>query len=244
MPLSALLGFVLIQLVAQPAFATFACGSFVGDEIDFLNVQETASFGGSEPLFCSGPTAVAGNTLTFFPTTFSATSSGGGLDQTGSQLQALIMATGTMTLDKIRIQEFGDTDLSGVGTAATGSSVSMSGFVTVTNTTAGPITPVVIGFVGTFTPTDFLSLPLNLGLTLWQGNTLIDVAAVGPGATKATISFDNDLLAASEIGTTSLIRKKVGDPVTITVIPEPGTAALVGAGLLGILAVLRRSRLG
>ena len=244
MSLSALLGFVLVQGIAQPASATLACGSFVGTDVDFNNVQETASFGGSEPLFCSGPEIVSGNSLILFPDDFSATAAGaGGFDQTGSQLQAAIVATGSMTIDEILISEFGDTDLSGIGTGATGAFVGMSGIVTVTNTTAGPIAPVQIGFTGTFTQ-DLFGLPGDSGLTLWSGNTSIDVASVVANATQVTLSFDNDLFASSEDGTTSLIQKKVGGPITITPIPEPGTAVLMGAGLLGILAVVRRSRLG
>ena len=245
LPLGVLLGFVWVQGIAQPASATFACGSFVGTDVDFNNVRETASFGGSEPLFCSGPEIVSGNSLTLFPNNFSATASGAfGFAQTGSQLQAMVVATGAMTIDEILITEFGDTDLSGVGTGATGTFASMSGFATVTANLSGPIAPVVVNFIGTFTPTDTLVLNLDPGLTLWSGSTSIDIASAVPNATKATLSFDNDLFAFSESGTTALIQKKVGGPLTITVIPEPGSAALLGAGLLGILAVVRRSRLG
>jgi hypothetical protein len=224
LPLSVLLGFVLLQGIAQPAFATFPCGSFVGSDVDFLGVQETASFGGSEPLSCSGSIVASGNSLILSPAAFSATSAGGGIAQTGSQLQATIVANGATTIDQILITELGDIELSGVGTAATGALVSMSGFVTVTHTTAGPIAPVVIHFIGTFDQNLF-GLPGYSGSTLWSGIASIDVASVVANATKATISFDNDLVAASEDGTTSLIQE-MGGPIRITVIAEPRVARL------------------
>jgi hypothetical protein len=224
LPLSVLLGFVLVLGIAPPAFATFPCGSFVGSDVDFLGVQETASFGGSEPLACSGSIVASGNSLILSPATFSATSAGGGIAQNGSQLQATIVASGATTIDRILITELGGIDLSGAGTGATGSLVSMSGFVTVTHTTAGPIAPVVIHFIGTFDQSLF-GLPGDSGSTLWSGSASIDVASVVANATKATLSFDNDLVAASEDGTTSLIQEMSG-PIRITVVAAPRVARL------------------
>jgi hypothetical protein len=113
----------------------------------------------------------------------------------------------------------------------------MSGFLTVTEDINGPITPVVIPFVGVFTPTDTLLLPGDAGTTLWTGSVYIDVAAQVADAFKATLSFDNDLYAASETDTTATIQKT---GVTITVVPEPGTLVLLGGGLFALALAGRR----
>ncbi|MDH3210935.1 MAG: PEP-CTERM sorting domain-containing protein [Myxococcales bacterium] len=240
-----LLGVGLVHVIAPSALALTTCGTgtFNGTDVDFLQVQEASSFGDPEPLFCSGPTAVAGNTLTFFPANFSAIAAGGSFDQTGSQLQAEITTTSVMTIDQILITEFGDVVLTGIGTAATGTFVSMAGFVTVLEVLGAPVTPTVIGFLGTFTPSNLTALPGDLGTTLWSGSTLVDVASVVPNATKVQLSFDNDLTAFSEAGTTAKIQKKVGGPINITVIPEPATLALLCGGVL-VMGLLRRSRRG
>ncbi len=60
-----------------------------------------------------------------------------------------------------------------------------------------------------FTPSDGFFLPGDLGVTLWSGAVSIDVASVVSNATKVTFSFDNDLIATSEGGTTAIIQKKV-----------------------------------
>ena len=209
----------------------------IGTDVSFTSIQEASSFGDPEPLF--GQPLGSGNQLLFFPLTFSASAAGGGFDQTGSQLQLMITANGPLdVIDTVKITEFGDATLSGVGTAATGTFASMSGFLQVTEVLGLPIAPVVIGFLGTFTPSDLLALPGDAGTTIWTGSTSIDVAAIVPNATKATLSFDNDLSAFTEVGTTATIQKKVvsGPAIIIEVIPEPATGGLLLGGLLALAA--------
>ena len=103
---------------AQAAAATTTYPDHVGGNVSFTGIQETSTFGDPEPLF-GAPTG-AGNSLHFFPASFSASSAGGGFDQTGSQLQLNISAnTALDTILFVNITEFGDALLTGVGTAAT-----------------------------------------------------------------------------------------------------------------------------
>lgn len=224
---------LLIFLLAVPASATVIHGNFLGTTVDYLGVQETSSFGDPEPLF--GAPIIVGDSLVFSPTTFSATAAGAGaFDQTGAQLQTTIMSS-SGSFDTITINEFGEVDLSGVGTAATGAFISMSGIVTVQETVSGGTCvggACQIGFVGVFTPGDLYGLPGDLGQTLFTGSVLVDLAAAGfPDVTKAVLSFDNDMFVSSESGTTAIMEKK---PTIIVSIPEPGTIALLGIGLLGL----------
>ena len=211
---------------------------------DFTGIQESSSYGDPEPLF-DQPLG-CGNQLVFFPPNFAATSTGGGVDATGSQLQLMITPNNpTDVIAGVNITEFGDTVLTGfLGTGATGTFASMAGFLTVTETTSGPIAPVVIPWSGTFTPSNTLTFPSNPGTTLWSGTVSIDVASVVPNATKVTLSYDNDLFAASEATTSAKIQKKVvdGPSVIIEVIPEPATLALLGLALAGLGSFRRGGR--
>jgi hypothetical protein len=225
-------------LLAAPPEAASYTDQF-GTNFSFTSINETSTWGDALPLF-DQPTAV-GDQLVFTPDPdFMASATGNlGNDQTGAQLQLVITATGAnATIQSVLIDESGFTDLSGVGTSGTGTFASMAGFLTVTEDINGLITPVVIPFVGVFTPTDLLGLPGDAGVTNWTGSVFIDVAAYVTDAYKATLSFDNDIYAASETGTTAEITKT---GVTITVIPEPGTLLLLGGGLLALALAGRRS---
>jgi hypothetical protein len=233
---------LLLLLVAHAASATTVYGTYVGTNVTFGGVQETSTYGDPEPLF--GAPIVLGNQLLFFPANFSANSIDGVSDFTGSQLQTTISGNGSLdVIDTLLLTEFGDTDLSGLGTAATGTYIGVSGFVTVLETTSGPIAPVAIPFVGVFSPTGTFDLISNPGTTVFSGGFTVDVASSVPNATKVYLSLDNDLFAFSELGTASSIQKKVtsGPAISVAVIPEPGTAVLLGVGL-GLVGLRSRAR--
>lgn len=239
-----------LLLAAGSASATVMYGGWVGPNVTFSNVQETSA-AGPEPLW-DAPTYV-GNQMLFFPSAFVATTNGGGTSFVSSQLQAQFSGTSALdVITAINITEFGDYTIGGFGgTGATGAYASTSGIVTVLADINGPIAPVEIPFVATYTPASnessglvLFDYPNDFGTGIWSASVMVDVASVVPNATVVQLSLDNALFAASEGGTSSLIQKKVvdGPAVAINVIPEPGTAILVGAGLLVLGLRGRRGR--
>ena len=119
--------FVGLALSAPAAFAV-TYGPFSGDNVDFVTVTETTQTPG-DPAVLFGAPMVAGDQLIFFPPAFSATSANGVSDSTLSQLQADIVATTPgFAIESLRIQEFGDTVLSGTGSTTTKTELALSGF--------------------------------------------------------------------------------------------------------------------
>lgn len=233
---------VVVGLAGQAAHAyTHSPGSdYYGPSFSFTNINEFSSYGDPDPLF--GAPSGSNNQLTFSPTVFSAS----GNDQTGSQLQIDITATGLgATIDSILLEDFGTVELSGTGGAGTSAFAIMAGKVTVLEVLGVSVTPYDIDFTGTavFDPIDLgtvsISLPTYEGITNWTGTVLVDIASLVPNATKVKLSFDNDLFSGiGAVGDTAVIKK---DSVVITVIPEPGTFALICGGLLA-LSLRGRSR--
>ena len=257
--LAAAAALLWLVLIGQSAFATTPYPNYNGPNVSFTGIQETSTFGDPEPLF-GAPTG-SGNSLLFFPANFTASAVGaGGFDQTGSQLQATIMATSVTTIDMLNVHEFGDATLLGVASAGTGVFAGLSGFVTVLEVNGLPITPLVIGFNagalqnGSFTPgtlgTTGLDRNTNPGTTLWSGQLSIDIGAAliaagfQPKATKVALSLDNDLYAYTEFASNSAkIQKTVvdGPAIIIDGIPEPGTFALLCGGLV-LMSLRARGR--
>lgn len=234
-----------LVLLAGSASALTTYTDVLTANVSFTGIQEASSFGDPEPLF-DQPVASGPSQITFNPPNFTAESVGGagtGIDSTGSQLQLMFESAGGFYLETLVIEEFGDATLSAFpppGDASTGVFMSMSGFVTVQEANFVDIPDVVIPFVGVFTPSDLILLPGGAGATIWEGTAIIDIAAAVPNATKAFLSFDNDLTAASVAGTSAKTQKKIAGGVVITVVPEPATAGLLALGLLGLAVQGRR----
>jgi hypothetical protein len=234
-------------------------GTLVGTNFNFANTQETVQTADDDPnpLF-EAPTAV-GDELIFTPSSFDASSTNNsGIDTTHSTLNTTIVSTNVSAfIESIDIEEAGDIILTafppGGGTATTGVFATLSGTVTILAALNTSVIGEIVTFGGagadfdtTFTPgpsTNFLyvSLP-GAGPVSWTANVLIDLEALFPGAgiTSAELQLNNFLQANSEPGMSSLIQKKTVDGPKITVIPEPGTAALLVCGLVGLALRSRR----
>ena len=211
-------------LIALPALAQVNYGDFSGTGIDFKQVTETTQSAGDPAVLWDTPAlGGTGDQLLFFPPSYTSSCASGSSDVTSSLLTTDLEAQTGVHIETVMLVETGDSVLTSFppfGTPATNGSASLSGTVTVTETTSGPITPVVIPFVGTFTPSDTFALPANFGTETWSGSVTVDVASVVPLATKATLALDNTLSTNCAPGATSgLIQKKT--------VSGPGVSLLV-----------------
>lgn len=244
---------------ASGASTSYSYGNFNGTNFDFLGTNETVQQEDDNP----GPTlnaqfeapSVLGDQLYFTPSSFDADSSGGGgIATSHSTFNATITSTNpTAFIDSIMITEGGDITLTdfGGGTATTGVRATLSGTVTILAALDTSVIGTIVNFggVGAF-PTTFTygspgQLVKNLppdGAFDWQGSVTIDLLTYlsNAGVTSVELQLNNILRANSEASTESLIQKKAVDGPKITVVTEPGTAALVLCGLLGLALRARR----
>ena len=213
-------------VVAPAAFATVNHGDFIGTGVDFLQVSETTSTAGDpEPIWDAPSLGVTGTQLFFFPTDFVSSCASGSSDTTASTLTTTIEAQAGNHIEIIRLQEAGDNSMTAFppfGTPATNVSASLSGTVTVTETTSGPIAPVVIPFVGTFVPSANFALPTNFGGSTWTGDIDVDVLSQVPLATKADVTITNTLASNCAAGATSaFIQKKSVSGPSVALLINP-----------------------
>ena len=183
--------------------------------------------GGSRDGRFGNPVLVAGNTFVFFPQNFRAQSVGGGSAITGDRLEFDLYANAGFRITGVSISEFGD-----YGIVGDGGSVADAGGLFLTNLdTAQVASSQIVTSPGSPITTE--------GFGNWSGSASVDVSNAQPAWTRVHVVVDNDLIAISTAGGVAFIEKKVfGSGVSITIVPTPGSMALVAAG--GLMAFRRR----
>lgn len=241
----ALSAVALLAVTSSALAAPINHGSFSGADVDFLAVTENSK---TDPTPLFGLPTIAGNTLTFNPTSFSASTNGSGPpDLTDGLLTTLIMATGSSPILSVDLAESGHYSLGGVGVA--NATVSTPVFLTVLQVNNASIVPFTISGNLAFTPSGgTFDLVNDPGVNVpWSGVGSFDVATAvaahgfSGGATKVRLTLNNTLVAFSQGRAGAEIEK---DEVEITInTPEPGTLVLLALGAgLALLSRVRRRR--
>jgi len=244
---------VLVPSLVRAAAIDY--GDFVGDTVLFQQVTEDS---GTDPGPLYGPPTVTGNSLDFDPVSFNAFATGaGGSDVTDGTLSLAIEAKPGHGILSLLFDEAGDFTLLGFGSDNTLASVRAPFFINILEVDGAPIQPINISAVMNVAPDDGQYRlveqgggPLQQGN--WSGHLIVDIAQhvtdaghdFVRGATKLSVTLDNTLTALSEEGTSAFIAKKDFGGTSITVmggeVPEPSTAVLFAAAVMGIVAFWRK----
>ena len=227
-------------------------GDFMGTDFTYEDVTEDSNSGDTPPLY--GPPTVSGNSLDFTPVGFSAFAANGAADITDGNLAFMVTAKPNRVIQNIKITEFGDTTLAGLGSDNTMTAAVATGVLNIHEVDGTGINVVSVPVSFTMSPsggtyglgTDGGGGPVFN--TQWMGMLFVDVQQTliahnipfEFGATKISLDYDNRLIAVSQEATTALIAKK--DHLIITTnIPEPAACTLAVLGMLASALVWRRS---
>ena len=191
------------------------------------------------------------NTLTFSPNGFQATCANGacgGLASTTDTVVFDVNATAGNFIQDISLSEAGDANLTEFLGGAVGiTTVTADVFIDVFEVNGSPVGGISASTAMVFTSSgDYTLAAEGDGLHGWTGNLLLDIDAVlasyaiSGQATVVRLSIANTLTATSSVGAIATISKKDVSGLSITVVPEPGTALLMGLGLAGLAAAGRR----
>jgi hypothetical protein len=231
-------GGLALLLISSPALVradltNYNYGTLAGTTMIYSNISE---YTGTDTLPLYGSPTVVGNSLIFNHMNFTSLATNGASDITDGQLNVDIVSDGGFGqyIDRIKIQEFGDTTLTGTGTSATRSSATIALTLTILAVDYLPFEDFFNQFYQTNKVFGTWTLPPPITGQPWNGSLTIDLTAylqsIGNSgrATWVSISSDNVLTTESQIGTSAFIAKKAaGFSVTAETIPEPGTLSLL-----------------
>lgn len=232
---------------ARPVAASIDYGNFFGNTVEYEQVTESSATS-ALPLY--GPPVIAGNSLTFSPPDFAATSTNGGPPEiTDGHLNTTIVGIGNSVIPDLEISEAGDYTLAGIGTDATSVSVAAPVILRITGINGVSVNPIQFATNVIFTPDGgTYTLPGDAGVgVIWTGfvstsfDSIIASAGLTGHATQVIFDMDNTLTAFSQTGTIAFIQKKVSSDVVLTVVPEPTSIGLMAMGSLSLLARRRRA---
>jgi hypothetical protein len=220
--------------------ASIVYGDYEASDVMFNMVTEESSTD-EVPLF--GAPVATENSLAFFPTNFGSSAQNGASDTTDSQLRMTISAKeDSIGIAQLMFEEVGDFTLNGggeatamVGAAAFWSIVEIDG-----QAIQGPLPSSRANLTfdsGGGANGGVYTLPGDAGAaTTWAGSLVIDVneflrsEGIDGRATKLELSLDNTLSTFADGLSSSFIKKKEAQQITITAVtapvPEP-TAALL-----------------
>ena len=233
-------------LLAASASQAAYYGNYGGASVSFLDVQD------QNGLF--GAPTVSGDSLDFSPNTFEAICPGAPscppspvlVDDT---LTITIQANSGSYIDDILMTEAGDTTLTSFLDALAATSVSATVFVDIFEIDGVTVNNINGNAQMVFTNGgQFESNDEGVGTHIWTGSLLIDLDQIianagGSGrATRVQLNLDNTLVAFAASGASARIEKKDIDGLAITIVPEPGTALLMGLGLAGLATIRRNGR--
>lgn len=187
------------------------------------------------------------NTLTFSPNGFQTTCSNGACGGVASVTDTVVFrvdANPGNFIDDIVLSESGDANLTEFLAGAIGiSTVTADVFIDVLEVNGSAVAGVSASSAMVFTSGgDYTLADEGDGLHAWSGNLTVDLDAVlasyaiNGSATLVEISIANTLTATSSTGAIASIEKKDVSGLSITVVPEPGTALLLGLGLAALAA--------
>ena len=238
--------FVASTLLIASVGQAINYGDFVGNTVTFEDVTS------QNGLF--GAPTVSGDSLDFNPNTFEADCS---LDPGCPPTPSTIDDTLTLTIqadpgsfiDDILLSEAGDTTISSFLNAFGATQVTATVFIDIFEIDGISVNNINFNTQMTFSNGGAFDTDVDgTGTFIWTGSLLVDLDQIiadnnASGlATRVGINMNNTLIAFAESGATARIEKKDVDGLAITVIPEPGTALLMGLGLAGLAGVRRSSR--
>ncbi|MFK7896464.1 MAG: PEP-CTERM sorting domain-containing protein [Myxococcota bacterium] len=238
-----MLAMATVGLLASSAQAGLY-GDFSGSTVTFEDVQD------QNGLF--GAPTVSGDSLDFSPNTFEADCS---VDPScppnpttvDDTLTITIQADSGSFIDDILLQEAGDTTLASFLDAFAATTVTATVFIDIFEIDGVSVNNISAQAQMAFSNNgEFETTDEGTGTHIWTGSLLIDLDQIianngGSGqATRVQLNLNNTLVAFAESGASARIEKKDIDGLAVTVVPEPGTALLMGLGLAGLASIRRR----